>query len=314
MPRTRGIGAGFIAGLIAADTLLALFIILVTGISGWATTKSQFAQYWYFLVPLAIGFGLQVGLYVYLREVLKRAMSKKVMGVTGGTSTAAMISCCAHYLVNILPIISAAGVATFIGQYQVKLFWVGIAFNILGMAYIVRQVVRARRHVVGIQTVPEQPSPSAKPLINNAVVVATFIIVVVAVSVLSGQTRQSVTPVAIAGNTTESPEGSLTKTNTENGMTVAVTPKRNADGSWNFAVVIDNHAVNVTQDMVAVSSLTDVAGQVISPKSWTGDPPGGHHQKGTLTFDVLSSAPVTLTIRDLGNVPARTFTWDNLSS
>ncbi len=304
----------FIAGFIAADTLLALFVILVTSISGWATTTSQFSQYWYYLVPLAIGFGIQVGLYVYLREAVKRMMSKKVMAVTGGTSTAAMISCCAHYLVNLLPIISAAGVATFIGQYQVKLFWVGLAFNLFGIVYIARQVVRARAHLMGKQTLPESPWPSEKPLINNAVVAAAFVIVVAAVSIFFGRTSQSVTPVAVVGDAAGSPDASLTKTNTENGMTVAVTPQRNADGSWDFSVVVDNHAVNVSQDMVAVSSLTDATGQVVTPQAWTGDPPGGHHRQGVLKFTGLTSLPVSLTIRDLGGVPARTFTWDNLTS
>ncbi len=301
-----------VAGLIAADTLLALFVILVTSISGWATTKSQFSQYWYYLVPLAVGFGIQVGLYVYLREVVKRMMSKKVMAVTGSTSTATMISCCAHYLVNILPIISAAGVAAFIGQYQARLFWVGIAFNLSGIAFIARQVVRARRHLVGKQTLPETSLSSDKPLINNAVVIAAFIIVIAVVSIFSGRTSRSAATVA-AANAASSTAASLTKTNTANGMTVAVTPKRNADGSWDFAVAIDNHSVNVTQDMVAVSSLTDAAGQIVAPKAWTGDPPGGHHRIGVLKFGIRPSPPVSLTIRELGGVPARTFTWDNLT-
>jgi hypothetical protein len=68
------------------------------------------------------------------------------------------------------------------------------------------------------------------------------------------------------------------------------------------------------QDMAAVSSLTDATGQIVSPKAWTGDPPGGHHRKGVLKFTALTSPPASLTIRDLGSVPARTFTWDNLSS
>ncbi|MEK7537730.1 MAG: hypothetical protein AAB619_02020, partial [Patescibacteria group bacterium] len=192
-----------IAGIIATDALLALFVVLVTSISGWATTTSQFANYWYYLVPLAIGFGIQVGMYIYLREMAKRAMSKKVMAVTGSTSTAAMISCCAHYLVNILPIISAAGVAAFIGQYQVKLFWVGIAFNLFGLAYIARQVVLARRHSVGKQTLPETPLVSDQLLINNAVVVAAFVIVIAAVSIFSGWTSRSGASGAVAGDTAD---------------------------------------------------------------------------------------------------------------
>lgn len=305
----------FIAGFAAADALLVLFIVLVTGISGWVTTKSQFEQYWYYLVPLAIGFGIQVGMYVYLREAVERMMSKKVMAITGSTSTVAMISCCAHYLVNILPIVGATGVATFIGQYQVRLFWVGIAFNLFGIAFIARKVMHARAHLNGTRTLPNPVPPSEKPLINNAVVVATFAIVVAAVSFLSGRMGQPVKSAAAQGGTTAvSPSDGLTKTNSENGMTVSVTPKRNTDGSWGFLVAIDNHSVSVTQDMVEASLLTDANGKTVKPTSWAGDPPGGHHRKGTLTFGALSSPPVSVTIRDLGGVPERTFTWDNLTS
>ncbi len=305
-----------IAGFIAADALLVLFVVLVTGISGWATTKSQFTQYWFYLVPLAAGFGLQVGMYVYLREVAKQVMSKKVMAVTGSTSTAAMISCCTHYLVNILPIVGAGGVTAFVGQYQVEFFWAGIVLNLFGIAFITRKVLRARAHLNGTSVLPGTVPQPEKPLINNAVVVAAFVIVVAVASIFSERTGQPVTSAAAVGNgtTAASPGAGLTKTNSENGMTVSVTPTRNADGSWEFAVVVDNHAVSVTQDMVAAATLIDASGGTVQPMSWTGDPPGGHHRKGTLTFGALSSPPVSVTIRDLGGVPERTFTWDNLTS
>jgi len=53
----------------------------------------------------------------------------------------AMLSCCAHYLVNILPIIGAAGIISLIGQYQIQLFWVGLIFNIAGIIYIARKII-----------------------------------------------------------------------------------------------------------------------------------------------------------------------------
>ena len=55
-----------------------------------------------------------------------------------GTSTGAMI-CCAHYLVNILPILGVTGFVSIISQYQIKLFWIGIVFNIAGIIYIARK-------------------------------------------------------------------------------------------------------------------------------------------------------------------------------
>jgi Cu+-exporting ATPase len=58
-----------------------------------------------------------------------------------------MVSCCTHYLVNLVPILGAAGLVTFVSQYQVQFFWVGLAFNAAGLAYIgKRLVVAAKEH------------------------------------------------------------------------------------------------------------------------------------------------------------------------
>ncbi|MEK7154193.1 MAG: hypothetical protein AAB792_01410 [Patescibacteria group bacterium] len=137
-----------VAGAAAIFLLLGIYFGIVSLVSGWSFAQGQFGQYWYFIVTLAIGFGVQVGLYVYLKGLFHRNdSSRKIVAVTGTTSTAAMISCCAHYLTNILPIVAATGVAAFVGQYQVKFFWVGLAFNFGGIAYIARKVITFRRNI-----------------------------------------------------------------------------------------------------------------------------------------------------------------------
>ena len=50
--------AGF--GLIAFGALLAVYFGALTLVSGWSFTLDQFNQFWYYIVPLAAGFGLQV--------------------------------------------------------------------------------------------------------------------------------------------------------------------------------------------------------------------------------------------------------------
>ena len=54
---------------------------------------------------------------------------------------AAMISCCSHYLANILPIIGVAGFIASVSQYQVELFWFGLVSNALGVAYMTNKVI-----------------------------------------------------------------------------------------------------------------------------------------------------------------------------
>jgi len=141
------IARSIIKGVVGALALLLLYFAVITIISGWDFAKEQFATFWYFIVPLAVGFGIQIGLYTYLRSVIHNAgASGKVLAVSGVTSTGAMISCCSHYLINILPIIGVTGFVSVISQYQVEFFWVGLAFNVAGILYIADKVVKVTKH------------------------------------------------------------------------------------------------------------------------------------------------------------------------
>jgi Cu+-exporting ATPase len=112
-------------------------------VSDWAFATEQFATFRYYIVSLAVGFGIQIGLYTYLRNAIQsHCSSGKVVAVSGTTSTVAMISCCAHYLANILPVIGATGLITLVGQYQVELFWVGLASNAAGIVYVTGKVMQ----------------------------------------------------------------------------------------------------------------------------------------------------------------------------
>jgi P-type Cu+ transporter len=131
-------------GMVAFVLMLAVYFGVVSLVSGWDFTLEQFADFWYFIIALALGFGIQVGLYIYLRQLVGRQkMSGKMVAASGTTSTAAMISCCAHYLANILPVLGVTGFITLVAQYQVQLFWLGLAFNLAGILYIAPKVIKA---------------------------------------------------------------------------------------------------------------------------------------------------------------------------
>jgi Cu+-exporting ATPase len=130
----------------ACVLILAIYFGVVSLISGMDFALEQFAKFWYFIVPLSLGFGIQVGLYTYLKNLVgQHGVSGKVVAVSGTTSTAAMVSCCAHYLANILPILGVTGFLAVVGEYQVELFWVGLAFSAAGIMYISSKVVNASR-------------------------------------------------------------------------------------------------------------------------------------------------------------------------
>jgi hypothetical protein len=105
--------------------------------------------------------------------------------------------------------------------------------------------------------------------------------------------------------------------NNEGQVRASVTPQnlsKTAD-AWRFEVRFNTHVTPITQDMVAVASLSDGKGVGEKPTAWEGDPPGGHHRRGVLVFKPMNPMPATITlhIRQVGGVPDRAFTW-NLAS
>lgn len=133
-------------GAVAFVAMMALYFGALTMVSGWSFTVAQLIQYWYYILPLSVGFAVQVGLFARLRELVTGASgTKTVMAASGTTSAAAMVSCCAHYLINLAPILGAVGLVTFVSQYQVQFFWVGLAFNAVGLAYIGKRLAAAAK-------------------------------------------------------------------------------------------------------------------------------------------------------------------------
>jgi len=140
------LGKSFPAAMAASLALLGLYFGALTLVSGWDFTLEQFLTYRYFIIALAAGFGIQVGLFVHLKALAQGARGQGAVLATSGTaSTVAMVSCCMHYLANIAPIIGAAGLVTFASQYQVELFWAGLAFNAAGIFYISSKVFQATK-------------------------------------------------------------------------------------------------------------------------------------------------------------------------
>lgn len=134
-------------GMFAFVAMLTVYFGVLSLVSGWDFTLSEFGQFWPYVVALALGFGLQIGLYIRLKQQLAHHHTAGTMVVASGTtSTAAMLACCTHYLTNVLPIIGAAGLVTLVAQYQVELFWLGLAFNAAGIAFVGSRIFQARRH------------------------------------------------------------------------------------------------------------------------------------------------------------------------
>ncbi|KKU03412.1 MAG: hypothetical protein UX99_C0018G0010 [Candidatus Amesbacteria bacterium GW2011_GWB1_47_26] len=91
-------------------------------------------------------------------------------------------------------------------------------------------------------------------------------------------------------------------------LTVEVSPQDPSFSSqlWKFGVSLDTHSGDLNQDLVKIATLRDDKGKVYRPISWEGDPPGGHHRKGTLSFQSVNPKPAQIILQ----IEERKFIWD----
>lgn len=104
-----------------------------------------------------------------------------------------------------------------------------------------------------------------------------------------------------------------TRSSSAAGVTVKVTPSQAAPGAptWEFEIVLDTHAGDLSDDLVRNSVLIGSKGAQHAPLAWDGAGPGGHHRKGVLRFKAPQPAPETieLQIRRPGESAPRSFRW-----
>ena len=139
-PRSVAIGA------LAGGTLLLIYLAIVTIAQGFEHALAQLAADSVFIGPIVVGFGSQVALFAELRTVdrIHRASAAVTAGATGA-SAAAMLACCAHHVVDLLPILGLSAAAVFLNTYRTPIFLLGIGMNLVGIIMVARQLQRARR-------------------------------------------------------------------------------------------------------------------------------------------------------------------------
>lgn len=138
-----------LAGAAAAVVMLAIYLVLVALAQGWVSAFELLVQDWYLVAPITLSFAAQVGMFTYLRAVLHlRAKGSAAMtGASGGTSTAAMVACCAHRVADLIPLLGLSAAASFLAAYRVPLMLVGLAVSLTGVYFIARRIVRYRKGV-----------------------------------------------------------------------------------------------------------------------------------------------------------------------
>lgn len=103
-----------------------------------------------------------------------------------------------------------------------------------------------------------------------------------------------------------------TKADTQANIGVEVTPVELSGTStaWTFDIAMNTHSGFLDADLTKIATLSDDAGDTYQPLNWEGDPAGGHHRSGLLSFKPIMPMPkeITMKISGVGEVD-RTFTW-----
>lgn len=126
-----------VAGLAMAGFYLAvMFLTMKSAYVVWDT----FVQFWYLIVGIIIGFGVQIGLWVCVKSYSRHEGPGAVAGVSGATSGTAMLACCAHHLADVLPILGLVGAGAWLTQYQGPILVLGLSINFIGIAYMLNVI------------------------------------------------------------------------------------------------------------------------------------------------------------------------------
>ncbi len=156
------------AGLAGAVFLTALYF----GIVSWAESPQHALElFWeerWIVIPIILGFGVQIALYTILRKrlfvpVMNTGSTGALTGASGTTSTLAMVACCAHHVADVLPILGLTAAATFLANYQTTFMLVGLGTTLVGITVMLFILIRERRKAL-TNLITSVPSPAQEIL------------------------------------------------------------------------------------------------------------------------------------------------------
>ena len=129
----------------------------------------------------------------------------------------------------------------------------------------------------------------------------------------------TVTTPATSAPTLAAPDTGLMRVDEQGMVVIEVTPANlgSAADTLEFEVAMNTHSVDLSMDLVALSTLSTDTGLAVQPLRWDAPPGGGHHVSGKLIFpsrvdgkSLLEGAgKLTLTILNV-DAPSRLFEWE----
>ncbi|MBR9707307.1 MAG: hypothetical protein GOV15_02625, partial [Candidatus Diapherotrites archaeon] len=276
----------------------------------------QFTDLWFLMLPLLVGFGVQVGLFSYMRGVAKTREATASVAAAGSMSTASMVACCAHHLTDILPIIGLSGAMIFLTEYQSFFLVLGILSNLVGVTFLL-SVMKTHSLYNKRGSFERVAKYDLKLLRNVALVGSVFVLV------LAFPWSVFLTPAEVVSAPT--PAAALASVSSQKDFTIALAPlgddqfrvsvevtpvKVSSTENSEFEVAFNTHFVDLGFNVDEVSYL-ETGERKYLPLRWSGSPAGGHHRSGMLVFPPIDSGAesVKLVITADAGIKERVFEW-----
>ena len=309
-----------LGGVGGALVLFSVFFGFITLTDSIAHAWGQFTQVWYWVTLLAVGFGVQLGLYIHLRRALQERKSTGTtaagVAASGGVSTVSMLACCAHLLPGFLPLLGLSAASVILVQYQLPLILLGVFSNLVGITIMLTLL---KNHGFLTETsFDRHVFPVDYTQLRNGVAIVGIVVVIVTFMETDTTGIQQATNVSASSQATmNNPANGRTfslssQTNDEKNVEIEVTPTMVGWGQpLVFSISLSTHSGSLDVAVEKSSFLVDDLGNTYWPTKWDGDPPGGHHRSGELYFPALKvkATKIKLTIQNVNSVPARLFQW-----
>jgi hypothetical protein len=297
----------FIIGSLSSVGLLVFWFLVLTVTESFDHALKQFVEIGVWIVILAIGFGLQVALFTFIRKQFRVKNGKQTAEVatSGGVSAGTMVVCCAHHFFEILPVLGLSTAAVFLVKYQTPFFFLGIFSNMIGISMMLL-IMQRHGFNPGRSFFKHLFSLNMRRVRNVTLMIATLAIAISFTLTAVNTTAED--------QSLQKPLQSLkTVINDEKSVSIEVTPiEFSFDDNIRFEVTINTHQGDLDFDLTDVVLLEDDLGNKFKPVGWDGSPSGGHHRSGFLTFSNMDyrMTQMKLTIFNVYDVPERVFEWE----
>ncbi|MCJ7499118.1 hypothetical protein MUP29_02585 [bacterium] len=139
-------------GISGSVFLLGTYFLTLTLLNSFEYAFEEIKVLGIWIALLTAGFGIQTGLFVYVRGSLKAratAQATASIAITGGMSATAMVACCMHHITSFLPILGLSAASLFLSKYQSFFLAIGVASNLLGITVMLRLIQKQELYESG---------------------------------------------------------------------------------------------------------------------------------------------------------------------